>query len=326
MKRTRHAIEVNEFGGPEVLHIAVAELAPPGPEQVLVEVEAAGVNFADVLMRRGSYRRDQALPFTPGIEVAGRVVASGAGVSVGEGERVVAFLEHGGGYADLVLAPADRVYRVPDGLEPTVAAAVFIQGITASYAIQRYGRVQPGEWVLVHAAAGGVGGLAVQLAKAAGARVIATASSAAKLEVTSAHGADEVLLADPATIQESVRKATGSGCDVVVDGVGGALFEPSLASLAAHGRYVVVGSASQTPSDLDARRLMPRALTICGFLVVRVLDQDPAEPGRSLERLADLYREGLLRVELSELPLAKAAQAHELIEARRHTGKLVLVP
>jgi NADPH2:quinone reductase len=322
----RHLIEVESFGGPEVLRWVEAEIESPRERQVLVNVEAAGVNFADVLMRRGSYRRDQTLPFTPGIEVAGRVVESGAGASFEEGERVVALLENGGGYADMVIAPAERVYRIPEGLEPTVAAAVFIQGITASYAINRYGHVQPGEWVLVHAAAGGVGGFAVQLAKAAGAKVIATASSPAKLEVASTLGADEVLPADPATLVEAVRRATGTGCDVVVDGVGGALFEPSLASLRAHGRYVVVGAASQEPSNLDLRRLMPRALTVCGFLVVRVLDQDSAEPGRSLERLADLYRNGRIRVHASELPLAHAARAHELIETRKHTGKLVLIP
>jgi len=326
MRRTRHLIEVDSFGGPEVLRWVEAEVDPPAAQQVLIQVEAAGVNFADVLMRRGGYRRDQDLPFTPGIEVAGCVLASGTDASFEEGERVVAFLEHGGGYADLVVAPADRVYRLPEGLEPAVAVAVFIQGITALYAIHRYGRVQPGEWVLVHAAAGGVGGLAVQLAKAAGAKVLATASSPAKLEVASAHGADEALPADPATLVDAVRHATGSGCDVVVDGVGGALFGPSLASLRAHGRYVVVGAASQQPSELDARRVMPRALTVCGFLVVRVLEQDPAEPGRSLERLAQLYRDGLLRIESTELPLRNAARAHELIETRRHSGKLVLVP
>src|SRR5712691_3030909 len=296
MRRTRHLIEVDSFGGPEVLRWVEAEVDPPAAQQVLIQVEAAGVNFADVLMRRGGYRRDQDLPFTPGIEVAGCVLASGTDASFEEGERVVAFLEHGGGYADLVVAPADRVYRLPEGLEPAVAAAVFVQGITALYAIHRYGRVQPGEWVLVHAAAGGVGGLAVQLAKAAGAKVLATASSPAKLEVASAHGADEALPADPATLVDAVRHATGSGCDVVVDGV---------------------GAASQQPSELDARRVMPRALTVCGFLVVRVLEQDPAEPGRSLERLAQLYRDGLLRIESTELPLRNAARAHELIETRR---------
>jgi NADPH2:quinone reductase len=326
MKRTRHVIKVERFGGPEVLQLVEEELGPPGPRQVLIRVEAAGVNFADVLMRRGSYRRDQALPFTPGIEAAGRVVTAGDGVQLQEGEPVVAFLEGGGGYADLLIAPAERVYRLPEGLGPAATAALFIQGITAWYAVHRYGCVQPGEWVLVHGAAGGVGGLAVQIAKAAGASVIATASSPEKLAIAARHGADEVIAADPDAISDAVRNAAGAGCDVIVDGVGGSLFESSLAALCAHGRYVVVGAASQEAAPLDVRKLMPRALTVCGFLVVRVLDKDPSEPGRTLQHLADLQRRGALRVESTPIPLKDVARAHELIDQRKHTGKLVLVP
>jgi NADPH:quinone reductase len=326
MKRARHVIKVARFGGPEVLQLVEEEIGPPGPRQVLIRVEAAGVNFADVLMRHGSYRRNQAIPFTPGIEAAGRVVAAGDGTQLKEGEPVVTFLEGGGGYADLLIAPEERVYRLPDGLETDAGAALFIQGITAWYALHRYGRVQAGEWVLVHAAAGGVGGIAVQLAKAAGARVIATASSAPKMEIASRNGADEVVAPDPQAIANAVRTAAGGACDVVLDGVGGSLFEPSLAALGPHGRYVVVGAASQEAAPLDVRRLMPRALSVLGFLVVRVLEQDPAEPDATLRHLADLRRQGGLRLDITSVPLHDAVRAHRLVEERRHTGKLILVP
>lgn len=298
-------------------------LSEPAAGQVLIAVDAAGVNFADTMMRRGEYRRDQALPCTPGIEVAGRVLSGDSGPA--PGARVVAFLEDGGGYADYVLAPANRVYPIPDDIDSAHAAAVFLQGVTAWYALHRFGEVQQGQWMLVHAAGGGVGGLAVQLGAVAGARVIATASSEQKLRMAREHGAEATLVADPAALAGEVRDLTeGHGCDVVVDGVGGGLFAPSLAALANGGRYVVVGAASQQPATLDVRRLLPRTQTVAGFIVAGVLAQSPDEPQNTLDRLFGLLRGGELRLALTEFPLEQAAEAHRLIEARAHAGKLVL--
>jgi len=315
-------IKIDRFGPPEVMQLVREPLPEPSPGQVLVAVDAAGVNFADTLMRRGEYRRDQALPCTPGIEVAGRVV-SGDGAPA-PGARVVAFLEDGGGYADHVLAPAHRVYPIPDDVDPVQAAAVFLQGVTAWYALHRFGRVREGDCVLVHAAGGGVGGLAVQLAALAGARVIATASSEEKLRLAQEHGA-QALVADPAALTGEVRAlAGGGGCDVVIDGVGGDLFAPSLAALAKGGRYVVVGAASQQPATLDVRRLLPRPQAVAGCIVAGVLTESPEEPASTLDRLFELLLRGELRLALTDFPLEQAAEAHRLIEARAHAGKLVL--
>jgi NADPH:quinone reductase len=323
---TRRAIVLDRFGPPDVMRMADEPMPEPGEDEVLVAVEAIGVNFADTIVRRGEYRREQPLSFTPGFEVAGRVMRSGPGAELAAGTRVVAFTENGRGYADHVVVPAARVYPVPEDIAPEDLAALFIQGVTAWYAVHRYGRVVGGERVLVHAGAGGVGGLAIQLARRAGAVVIATASSDEKIEIARELGAHDGVRSDPKTLRADVRKVTqGRGCDVVIDGVGGSLFEPSLALLANSGRYVVVGSASQEPAELDVRRLMPRAQTVVGFIVARVADRDPEEPRAALLILCDLLRAGHLRLRRTLVPFEDVARVHEEMEARRHTGKYVLM-
>ncbi|HWI75444.1 MAG TPA: zinc-binding dehydrogenase [Baekduia sp.] len=310
----RHVV-LDRFGPPEVMRWADGPMPIPGAGEVLVAVEAIGVNFADTMVRRGEYRRDQPLTFTPGFEVAGRVA--------GSGEPVVVFCEDGGGYADHVVARPDRVFGVLDGLAPHEAVALFTQGTTAWYALHRYGRLKPGETVLVHAAAGGLGAMTTMLAVHHGARVIATASTEAKLALARAAGAQEAVLADPATLTAAVRALTGGrGADVVVDGVGGDLFTPSLRALAFGGRYVVAGSASQAPATLDVRALMPRGQTISGILVRRVAEEDPAEPRAAFDAVQALYRDGVVRPRITYVD--DLAEAHRLIEARASTGKLVL--
>lgn len=288
-------------------------------------VEAIGVNFADTMVRRGEYRRDQPLGFTPGFEVAGRVLESPAG-GPPVGSTVLVFTEQGGGYVDTVVAPRDRVFTTLPGISATAAAALFTQGVTAWYAVHRYGRVQPGSTVLIHAGSGGLGGLCIQLCAAVGAHVIATASTEHKLDVARGHGANAALIADPETLTAAVRQASGGrGVDVVIDGVGGPLFAPSMRALAFGGRYVVVGSASQEPATLDVRALMPRGQTVTGFVVARVAEEDPAEPQRAFDEVQARYLDGRLRPELTLMPAAHVRRAHELIESRRLTGKVVLV-
>jgi NADPH:quinone reductase len=317
---------LDRFGAPEVMRMIHRQTPAPGPGEVLVEVEVSGVNFADTMIRRGEYLRDQPLSMAPGSEVIGHVIASGAEAPIPTGTRVAGWIEAGGAYADHVLVPAHRAYPVPDDLPAGAIAAVFLQGTTAEYALHRYGRVRQGETVLVHAAAGGVGGLAVQLAKIAGADVIATASSAAKLEVARAHGADVLLdSSDLENLTARLLEASGGrGCDVILDGVGGPLFTPSLRALAFGGRYVILGAASQQPSPLDARRLLVRGQTICGYLLARLIEEDPAEPARALAHLCDLVRESRLHPRYELLALERAVEAHRRIEARGLTGKLVL--
>jgi NADPH2:quinone reductase len=308
------------------MRLAERPVPVPGPGQVLVGAEVCGVNFADTMIRRGEYLRDQPLSMAPGSEVVGRVIKAGAGVGIAPGTRVAGWVEAGGAYADHVLVPEHRVYRVPERLPAGAIAALFLQGTTAEYALHRFGHVRPGETVLVHAASGGVGGLAVQLAKMAGARVLATASTPAKLEAAREHGAD-VLVDSTAhdTLAERLLAACdGRGCDLVIDGVGGPLFEPSLRALALGGRYVIVGAASQQPSVLDARHLFVRGQTICGFVLARVIEQDPAEPSRALGHLCELARDSRLRPRYEVLAFEQAVEAHRRIESRQLTGKLVL--
>lgn len=324
MVRTRKVVRLDGFGGPDVMRWVEEPILEPGPEEVSVAVEAVGVNFADTMVRRGEYRRDQALEFTPGFEAAGRVLAGPSG-GPAPGTRVAVFAEQGGGYASQLCAPRHRVYPVPADTPPTTVAGVFLQGITALYAVERYADVHEGDVVLVHAAAGGVGGLTTQLCVQAGGRVIGTASTAAKREVARRHGATTTIPSEPEGLAAAVRDATGGrGCDAVIDGVGGPLFGPSLKSLAFGGRYVVVGSASQQPAHLDTRALMPRGQTVSGFVVARVAEQDPAEPQRALDRVLDAVASGRLRTDISVLPADDLVHAHELIEGRSRSGKLVL--
>lgn len=301
------------------------EVPEPGPDDVVIDVAAIGVNFGDTMVRRGEYRRDQPLSFTPGFEVSGRVV-SGPPDGPRPGARVVGFTEHGCGYADTVVLPRSHVFPVLDGVPLEVAGGLFTQGVTAWYAVERYGPVRAGDHVLVHGAAGGLGSLCVQLYRARGARVIATASSPERLERAAAHGADELVLADPERLAAEVRERSGGhGADVVVDGVGGPLFAPSMRALAMNGTYVVVGSATQQPVPLDVRGLMPRGQTVVGFVVARVAELDPAEPAAGFSAVQRAWLDGTLRPEITTLPADEVAEAHRRLEAREATGKLVLV-
>ncbi|MEN3280180.1 MAG: NADPH:quinone reductase [Solirubrobacteraceae bacterium] len=318
------AVRLREFGPPGVMTWVDAPEPARAPDEVAVAVEAIGVNFADTMVRRGEYLRDQPLSFTPGFEVAGRVI-EGPDDGPAPGTRVAVFANHGGGYAETVVAPRDQVCTVPDDVTSTVAATLLIGGVTGWYAVHRFGQVAPGEWVLVHAAAGGLGTMVVEMTAAAGARAIAVASSAAKLEVACRHGAEVGLLGDPETLTAQVREATGGrGADVVIDGVGGPVFAPSLRALAHGGRYVVAGSSSQQPATFDARVLMPRGQTVVGLLVARVTEREPTEPQAAFDRVIDLYRSGRLSPEVTLIGPDGIVEAHERIETRRHVGKLVI--
>jgi NADPH2:quinone reductase len=322
--RRRHLVALESFGGPEVMRWVEAEAPAPGPDEVAVAVEAIGVNFGDTMVRRGEYRRDQPLDFTPGFEAAGRVLESPS-ADLEVGQRVLVFNDNGRGYADLLVVPRRRVFPVPDDIDPNVLAALFIQGTTAWYALHRFGYLAAGEWALIHAGAGGVGGAAIQLARAAGARPIATASSEEKLEVARGHGAEHAILSDPDTLAATVRELTdGHGADVVVDGVNGPLAAPSLKAMAFHGRYVVAGAASQEAGPIDTRALMPRNQSIAGFVTARIIDRDPAEPQRAIDAVLAAWRAGDLRPETVVLPPGEVVRAHELLEARDHHGKIVL--
>jgi NADPH:quinone reductase len=317
------AVRLREFGPPGVMSWVDAPEPTRGPNEVSIAVEAIGVNFADTMVRRGEYRRDQPLSFTPGFEVAGRVI-EGPADGPAPGSRVAAFTNNGGGYAETAVAARDQVCTVPEDVTATVAVTLLISGVTGWYAVHRFGEVRAGEWVLVSGAAGGLGTMVVEMTAATGGRAIAVASTEAKLEVARRHGAEVGVLADPDTLTNEVREITGAGCDVVIDGVGGPLFAPSLKALAHCGRYVLAGSSSQQPATFDARSLMPRGQTVVGLLVARVTEREPDEPQAAFDSVIDLYRSGRVSPEVTLIGPDDVVAAHERIETRRHVGKLVI--
>jgi NADPH:quinone reductase len=296
----------------------------PGPGQVLVQLAATGVNFVDTYFRNGLYPRP--VPYTPGGEGAGTVIAVGEGVDTPKVGDRVASTELAGSYAQFALAPADRVVPVPDGISDEVAAGVLLQGMTAHYLLHDSYPVRPGDTVLVHAAAGGMGLLLTQLATKLGARVVGTVSTPEKEKLARQAGAVEVVGYDDATAR--VRELTGGeGVPAVYDGVGRDTFDASLASLRPHGTLVLYGYASGPVPPFDLNRLQTGGSlfvtrpTLAHFIVSR---EDLARrAGDVLGWVAD----GTLSVAIGgRYPLADARQAHEDLEARRTTGKLLLVP
>jgi NADPH2:quinone reductase len=313
------AIQISEFGGPEVLR--AVELPDPAPAagEVLIRVRRAGVNFADTHTRTNSYVRQPALPLVPGGEVAG--------VRADTGERVVA-LTGTGGYAQLATAPAEHVFAIPEDLDDGTALALLIQGTTAWHLHRTAGRVAAGESVVVHSAAGGVGSLAVQLARAFGAgRVIATASGERRRALALELSADVALDPDPEGLTERLVEANGGrAVDVVFDMAGGAVFEASYRALAPFGRIVVCGISTQEPNRISSGSLLRHSRAIVGFYVFHCLER----PGMFTQALADLFARaarGELRVVVGDTyPLSEAGRAHEDLRARRTTGKLLLDP
>jgi NADPH2:quinone reductase len=319
------AVQVTRFGGPEVLE--VTELDPPGerPGHVLVDVHSAGVNYADTHTTDNSYLVPQRLPFVPGAEVVG-VARNGPYAG-----RRVAALVPGGGYAEQVLAPERAVFPLPDEVTDGVALALVLQGTTAWHLLRTSTRLAPGESVVVHAAGGGVGSIAVQLARQWGAgRVIATASTAQKRELAlglGAHAAVDVSATSSADeVRDLLRDANeGRDVDVVLEMTGGTVFDGSLAALAPLGRLVVYGLASRTaPAPLPPVALMASSRTVAGFWLMHVLRR-PDGLGTAMDELLSLVRAGRLRPVLgSSYPLAQARAAHEDLLGRRSAGKLVL--
>jgi len=313
------AIQVQEFGGPEVLRLADVPVPEPGDGEVLIRVSRAGINFADTHKRRNKYLAAAKLPLIPGAEVAG--------VREDTGERVVAMCDTGG-YAEYATAPEALTVPVPDGVEDGAALALLLQGLTAWHLYRTSARVRPGESVVVHAAAGGVGSLAVQLGHAMGAgRVIATASSEEKRALARDLGADVAVDPAPEALADRLIEANdGRRVDVVFEMAGGEVFEQSLNALAPFGRLVAYGNASGEANTVATGRLMRRSAAVVGFWLMHCVRR----PEMVAEPLADLFARaarGELRAVVGETyPLADAARAHTDMQARRTTGKLLLDP
>ncbi|HEX8714069.1 MAG TPA: NADPH:quinone oxidoreductase family protein [Solirubrobacteraceae bacterium] len=313
------AIQMTEFGGPEVLRLVELPTPEPGPDDVLIRVSRAGLNFADTHTRTNSYVRKAELPLVPGGEVAG--------VRADTGERVVALVGDGG-YAEYATAPRELVHPIPDALDDGTALAIVIQGLTAWHLYRTAGKVAAGESVVVHSAAGGVGSLAVQLGRALGAgRVIASASSSDKRALALELGADVAVDSNPDGLCERLIEANGGEpVDVVFEMAGGASFEQSYAALAHFGRLVVCGIATQEPNEVRTGSLLRHSRAVVGFYLFHTLER----PGLFADGLADLFARaarGELRAVIgATYPLAQAAQAHVDLRGRRTTGKLLLDP
>ena len=319
-----HAILARQSGGPEVLESVEVERPTPGPGQLLVKVAATGINFIETYQRGGMYK--VAYPFTPGSEAAGTVEELGEGV---EGFTVgsrVATAEGQQCYAEYTVLDADKALPVPDGVDLLTAAALPLQGMTAHYLINSSFRVEPGQTVLVHAGAGGVGLLITQLLKTRGARVITTVSTDEKEDLARAAGADEVLRYDG--FADAVRQLTnGAGVDVVYDGVGKDTFDGSLASLRTRGFLVLFGAASGAVPPVDPQRLNAGgSLSLTRPKLADFL----ANPQERLWRSSEIFgaaADGTLKARIgASYPLTDARQAHEDLEGRRTTGKVLLVP
>jgi NADPH2:quinone reductase len=312
------AIQITQFGGPEVLEPQELPDPVPAPGQLLVEVTRAGVNYADTHQVENTYLAPARLPLVPGTEVAGRT---------SEGRRVVALVS--GGYAERVVAVPSLTFDVPEEVTDGQALALGIQGTTAWHLLRTCSHLVPGESVVVHAAAGGVGTLAVQLAKLWGAgRVIATASSEDKRRLALDLGADVAVDPRPDGLKERLEEANGGGqVDVVLEMTGGPVFDASLAALAPFGRLVTYGMASRTePRPLSAGVLMAHSRAVIGFWLMHCLARTELLSG-PLDELFELTAKGDLRPVLGgEYGLSQARRAHEDLLARRTTGKLLLDP
>jgi NADPH2:quinone reductase len=311
------SIQIKEFGGPEVLeHVEVDDPAP-GAGELVVEVSRSGVNFADTHATRNDYLAEQSLPLIPGTEISGRTA---------DGRRVAALLGSGG-YAEKALVPEAQLIPIPDQVDDDQAAAILLQGLTAMALVRRCARVEPGETVVVEAAAGGTGTLAVQLAKQAGAKVIGLASSEEKRALVSELGADAVVDSRAEDLGGAIREANGGErVDAVLHMSGGAAFDAEMEVLAPLGRMVVFGIASREQREVSTAALLRGSKTVVGFWLIHLL----ARPDLAIPMIGEL----LGAVAVGELeatiggvyPLSEARSAHEDLISRRSSGKLLLDP
>ena len=319
------AVQIAEYGGPEVMQYRDLPDLSPGEGQVLVEIQAAGVNFTDTYSRSGV--NPPPLPWVVGVEGAGVVRGLGAGVSGLQEGDVVAYSSVAGSYAEQALVPGDRLIKMPEGLDAQAGAAVMLQGMTAHYLCHSTYAVQPGDRVLVHAGAGGVGLLLIQMCKRLRGYVFTTVSTDEKAELAKGAGADEVILYTQQDFADEVKKSTGgAGLQVVYDAVGRTTFDQSVDCLGRRGHMVLYGQASGPVPPVDPRVLGngSKYLTRPGlgdFTVTREDLEQRAGDVLGWVKSGDLK----LRVE-HVFPLAEAPEAHRQLESRATTGKLLLIP
>ncbi|MEO1993897.1 MAG: NADPH:quinone oxidoreductase family protein [Planctomycetaceae bacterium] len=323
-----HAIVCHEHGDPDVMRYEEIPQPKPQPDEVLIEAEAIGVNYVDTMRRSGQHPAAPPTPFTPGVEVCGRVAATGGNVTrFRVGDRVIGRRVTHGTYAEFVLAEERLTVSFPEMLSAEQGAALFVNGQTAYHALVTMGQTQTDEWVLVTAAAGGVGTCAIQIAKRLGARVIAAVGTQAKCAFAGQLGADQSVDYHAADWPEQVLELTGGqGAHLILESVGGELAAGCLRCWAAGGRMVVYGKASGSPALIAGDDLLFGNRTVYGLAVGTVIE-DEAVMREAMWQLGEWVREGHLKMQVGHVyPLSDAAQAHRDLESRRTSGKLVLIP
>ena len=311
------AVQISEFGGPEVLQVVDVPDPEPGEGEVLVDVARAGMNFADTHQRQNDYLAKAELPLIPGGEISGRTP---------DGRRVAAMLMNGG-YAERVVVPQAALVPIPEGVSDDQAAGVLLQGLTAWTLMRVSGRVEAGETVVVQAAAGGTGTLAVQLAKRMGARVIALASTPEKRELTERLGADASVDSRSEDLADAILEANGGEqVDIVLEMSGGAAFDACLSVIAPFGRMVTFGIASREPNEVMTQKLMRTSRAVVGFWLVHLFRR-PDLLERGIGELFDAVASGKLEVVVGgTYGLSEVAEAHEALGGRATQGKLLLDP
>jgi NADPH2:quinone reductase len=320
------AIRIHTPGGPEALTFDDVPEPTPGPGQALVKLAAAGVNFIDVYFRTGMYKAP--LPLTLGLEGAGVVTAVGTGVTDVKIGDTVAWTGAPGSYAQMAVVPADRLVKLPPGVEPKVGAAAMLQGLTAHYLVRSSYPLKKGDTCLVHAAAGGMGLLLCQMGKLLGATVIGTVSTEEKAALAKGAGAEHVILYTQQDFEPEVKRITGGrGVDVVYDGVGATTFDKSLNCLRPRGSMILFGAASGPVPPLDLQVLNVRGSL---FLQRPSLNHHIAAREELLQRAGEVLgwiKEGKIKLRIEhQFPLAQAAEGHKALEGRKTTGKILLIP
>jgi NADPH2:quinone reductase len=322
-------IVVRECGGPEVLELTEGEVPSPGKGEIRVRHTAIGLNYIDTYFRSGLYPPPMGLPFTPGLEAAGIVEAKGEGVdSVEVGQRVAYGTGPLGAYATMRLMPAEKVIALPDAVADETAAAMMLKGMTTQYLLRQTYAVKPGDTILIHAAAGGVGLIAGQWAKHLGATVIGTAGSEEKAALAKAHGYDHVILYRTEDIAARVKEITdGKGVPVVYDGVGKDTFEASLDCLGPRGLLVSFGNASGAVTGVNLGILAAKGSLYVTRPTLASYTATQADLVACANDLIDVVAKGAVKIEVNQrFPLTEAANAHRALESRGTTGSTILLP
>ncbi len=324
------AWQVHELGDPwEVLKLEEVEEPEPGPGEVVVEVEAAALNFFDALLCRGEYQERPELPFTPGGEVTGTIIAVGEGVDLEEGLRVIATPFPSGGYAEKVTVPAQGgIFPIPDAMPPEAAAALHVAYQSAYFGLHRRANLSEGETVLVHAGAGGVGSAAIQIARAAGARVISTAGGDEKVEICRKLGAEIAVDYEEENFVDAVKEATeGRGANIIFDPVGGDVFDLSRRCVAFEGRIVIVGFTGGRIAEAPTNHLLVKNYSVIGLHWGLYNKKSPELITETHDALIQLYEEGKIDPLIFETVLfEEVPQKLELLSTRKTYGKLITKP